>query len=77
MILFGAAGIPICAKGKGIADGIREVKRLGLDAIKVEFVRGVRMDGATARKAWAPGRSRTCTCTPPGSSGRPRTSAGT
>jgi deoxyribonuclease-4 len=51
MILFGTAGIPICAKGKGIAEGIREVKRLGLDAMEVEFVRGVRMDQATAKKA--------------------------
>lgn len=51
MILFGTAGIPICARGKGIADGIREVKRLGLEAMEVEFVRGVRMDEATAKRA--------------------------
>ena len=47
MIRIGTAGIPIKCKG-GSADGIKFVKELGLHAMEVEFVRGVRMSNATA-----------------------------
>ena len=38
---FGTAGIPTSAKGMGTEEGIREVKRLGLDAMELEFVHSV------------------------------------
>ena len=50
MILFGPAGIPRSAKGKGLETGLREVKRLGLDCMEVEFVRGVRMSEKEAAR---------------------------
>ena len=35
---FGTAGIPTTVQGKPAADGVREVKRLGLAAMEMEFV---------------------------------------
>lgn len=40
-LLFGTAGIPISAKGRGTVEGIREVRRLGLGAMELEFVRNI------------------------------------
>lgn len=40
-LLFGTAGIPVCAKGKDTTGGISVVKELGLDAMELEFVRSV------------------------------------
>jgi len=37
---FGTAGIPLCTKGDTL-QGIKDVKRLGLDSFELEFVRGV------------------------------------
>ena len=51
MIRFGTAGIPTTVKGRGLVEGIKEVRRLGLDCMEVEFVRGVRMGDATAVRA--------------------------
>ncbi len=45
---FGPAGIPVSAKGKKPEQGVREVKRLGLDCMEIEFVRGVRMSENSA-----------------------------
>ncbi|NON61779.1 TIM barrel protein, partial [Acidianus sp. RZ1] len=42
-IYLGTAGIPLSSKGKSTADGIRRVRELGLNAMEVEFVRGVKM----------------------------------
>ena len=39
-LLFGTAGIPLGAKGT-TADGIRHVRKLGLDAFELEFVRSI------------------------------------
>ncbi|MBI2542545.1 TIM barrel protein [Candidatus Woesearchaeota archaeon] len=39
-LLFGTAGIPLSAKG-ATADGIRHVRKLGLGAMELEFVRSV------------------------------------
>lgn len=53
-LLFGPAGIPASAKGAKPEQGVREVARLGLDCMELEFVHGVRMTerGAEAvRKA--------------------------
>lgn len=46
-IRVGTAGIPIACKG-GSGDGIKFVKELGLHAMEVEFVRGVKMQNKTA-----------------------------
>jgi len=46
---FGPAGIPIACEG-GTADGVKTVAQLGLGAMEVEFVRGVKMSEATARE---------------------------
>ena len=38
-LLFGTAGIPLSSKGSTTAEGIVDVKKLGLDAMELEFVR--------------------------------------
>ncbi len=40
-LLFGTAGIPLSSKGSATAEGIASVKKLGLGAMELEFVRGV------------------------------------
>ncbi|MDT7887606.1 MAG: TIM barrel protein [Desulfurococcales archaeon] len=45
---FGTAGIPLSTPKKTSADGVKRVKELGLDAMELEFVRGVRMSRASA-----------------------------
>jgi len=40
-LLFGTAGIPLSNKGSGTAEGIYGVKKLGLGAMELEFVRSV------------------------------------
>ena len=40
-LLFGTAGIPINSKGSTTAEGIAAVKKLGLGAMELEFVRSV------------------------------------
>ncbi len=42
-IHLGPAGIPITSKGSSTIDGIKRVAELGLDAMEIEFVRGVHM----------------------------------
>ncbi len=51
MIRFGTGGIPFSAKEAGSIAGIRRVAELRLDAMELEFVRGVRMSVATAKEA--------------------------
>lgn len=48
-LYFGTAGIPKSTKKRGTAEGIARVRELGLDAMELEFVRGVRMNDTTAR----------------------------
>ncbi len=50
-IRFGPAGIPIQCDGASTADGIRCCKELGLGAMEIEFVRGVRMKDEAAEEA--------------------------
>ncbi len=50
---FGTAGIPLCAKGFATADGIRAVKKLGLDAMELEFVHSVNISEENAPKVKA------------------------
>ncbi len=49
-MLFGTAGVPGSAKGRDSISGIERVKELGLQAMELEFVRGVHMGEATAKQ---------------------------
>ncbi len=48
-IFLGPAGVPISCKGASTNDGIKTVSELGLNAMEVEFVRGVAMGNETAK----------------------------
>ena len=47
-IYLGPGGTPISSPESSTIAGIRQVAKLGLNALEVEFVRGVKMSGATA-----------------------------
>jgi len=47
---FGPAGIPLSTPRKSTVNGIKRVRELGLDAMEIEFVRGIRMSEAKARE---------------------------
>jgi deoxyribonuclease-4 len=47
-LLFGTAGIPASAKKQDTVNGIKRVRELGLDAMELEFVYGVKMGMETA-----------------------------
>jgi len=47
---IGTAGIPISTPKKSTPEGVRRVAELGLDAMEIEFVRGVRMSEQLALK---------------------------
>lgn len=53
MLRVGTAGIPHTSSSHNTLSGIRRVKALGLEAMEVEFVRGMRMAEDTARAAGA------------------------
>jgi deoxyribonuclease IV len=40
-LLFGTAGIPLSTKERNTGEGIRQVRKLGLGCMELEFVRGV------------------------------------
>lgn len=50
-IHLGPAGIPISSKGSSTPEGIKRVAELDLDAMEVEFVRGVHMKNELAKQA--------------------------
>lgn len=50
-IFLGPAGIPVTAKGSSTKDGIKSVAELGLNAMEIEFVRGVHMGIPLAKEA--------------------------
>jgi deoxyribonuclease IV len=50
MLKIGTAGIPSSTKKAGTAAGIERVKELGLDAMEIEFVRGVYMKPEQAKE---------------------------
>ncbi len=52
-LLFGTAGIPLSAKDKSSESGVRRIRELNLDALELEFVRGVRMGEEKAKKVGA------------------------
>ncbi|ASI98289.1 TIM barrel protein [Thermococcus celer] len=47
---FGTAGIPLSTPRRSTIDGILQVRKLGLDAMELEFVRGVNMKPELAKK---------------------------
>ncbi|UNQ72915.1 TIM barrel protein [Infirmifilum sp. NZ] len=49
-VYFGPAGVPTTVKKGGVVEGILEVKRLGLDAMEIEFVRKIFLDAEGARE---------------------------
>lgn len=51
MMRFGPAGIPAGARGEGTEGGIAYCKKIGLHAMEVEFVHGVKMKEEAARNA--------------------------
>lgn len=50
MIYLGPGGTPISSPERSTEAGIRQVAKLGLNAMEVEFVRGVKMSAATAKE---------------------------
>jgi len=48
---FGPAGMPLALKGKKLYEGIEYVSKIGLNALEVEFVQGVRYNKEDAIKA--------------------------
>lgn len=49
-LLFGTAGVPDSTPQTSSLAAVAEVRRLGLDALEVEFVRGVKMGADAARE---------------------------
>src|SRR3989338_7520290 len=49
-LLFGTAGIPLSAPKRDSVLGVAHVKKLGLSAMELEFVRGVNMSASLARQ---------------------------
>ncbi len=49
-MLFGVAGVPHSSKGRSTIDGVKAIKKLGLDAMEVQFVRGVKMKEEKAKE---------------------------
>ena len=50
-IYLGTAGIPLSTKAKDTIEGIKRIRELGLNAMEVEFVQGVRMKIEKAKEA--------------------------
>jgi deoxyribonuclease-4 len=50
-VSLGSGGVPISSRDPSTIGGIQTIKDIGLQAMEVEFVRGVTMGNATARKA--------------------------
>ncbi len=49
-LLFGTAGVPLSAKDTSSESGVRRIRELGLQALELEFVQGVRMGEAKAER---------------------------
>jgi len=52
-VKFGTAGVPVSSPKRDTISGIARVRELGLEAMEVEFVRGVNMSIETAKKVGA------------------------
>jgi deoxyribonuclease-4 len=55
-IFLGSGGTPISTPDSSTQSGIKQIAKLGLNAMEVEFVRGVKMSAATARDVGATAR---------------------
>lgn len=62
-ILFGTAGIPHIAKGKSHIEAMGAIRELGLDAMELEFVHGVRMGKPKAQEVGATAKELNITLT--------------
>jgi deoxyribonuclease-4 len=49
-LLFGSAGVPHSSPSSSTLDGVKTIKKLGLDCMELEFVRGVKMSPETAKQ---------------------------
>ncbi len=49
-LLFGTAGVPLSTPVSTTLEAIEHVRKMGLDCLEVEFVRGVKMSSDTAEK---------------------------
>ncbi len=47
---IGTAGVPNCSKDRSTIGGIKTIRDIGLDAMEVQFVRGVRMNREKAKE---------------------------
>jgi deoxyribonuclease IV len=52
-LIFGPAGVPLSAPTRSSQDGVAQVRKLGLGAMELEFVRGVRMGPSVAAEVKA------------------------
>lgn len=50
MIFIGPAGVPLSCKGRTPLEGVQHCQELGLNAMEVQFVRGIRMDEEYAKE---------------------------
>ncbi len=56
MIYLGPAGVPLSCKGRTTLEGVLHVQDLGLNAMEVQFVRGIQMDEEYALEVGEAGR---------------------
>jgi len=49
-IFIGTGGVPISCKSKSTVEGVKCIHELGLNAMEVEFVRGVKMNNTAAKE---------------------------
>ncbi len=49
-LLFGNPGIPIAARGKGTVEGIKTVRKLGLDAMELQFGHSINVSNELAKE---------------------------
>jgi len=49
-MLFGVAGVLHSSKGRSTIDGVKAIRELDLDAMEIQFVRGVKMGVKTAKE---------------------------
>jgi deoxyribonuclease IV len=50
MIFIGPAGVPLSCKGRTPLEGVQHCQELGLNAMELQFVRGIRIDDEYARE---------------------------
>ncbi|MBS3142639.1 TIM barrel protein, partial [Candidatus Woesearchaeota archaeon] len=61
-LLFGTAGIPLSTEKPSTLSGIQQVKKLGLDAMELEFVQSVHLNEESAQRIFAANKDITLTC---------------